>query len=70
METRLARCTECGADIPGDRGLCPRCHHPRWYTLKKVSLCTAVVFALALLIRYAVRFGDRALSFWFGQWPI
>jgi hypothetical protein len=31
-----------------------------------VSLCVTVVVVLAILIRYAVQFGGRALSFWFG----
>jgi len=66
METASTSCTECGAVIPTDRGLCPRCHRPRWYTLKKVSVCLLVVVILAVLIRYVVRSGDRTLSLWFG----
>jgi uncharacterized OB-fold protein len=66
METVSTSCTECGAVIPSGRSLCPRCHRPRWYTLKKVSLCVLVVVVLAILIRYTVQFGDRAMSFWFG----
>ena len=66
METASTSCTECDAIIPSDRSLCPRCHRPRWYTLKKVSLCVALVVVLATLIRYAVRLGDRIMSLWFG----
>jgi uncharacterized paraquat-inducible protein A len=66
MQTGSTSCTECGAVIPGDRSSCPRCHLPRWYTLKKVSLCVVVVVVLAILVRYAVQFGERTLSLWFG----
>jgi hypothetical protein len=66
METGSTSCTECGALIPSDRSLCPRCHRPRWYTLKKVSVCMVVVVVLAILIRCAVQFGDRIMTMWPG----
>jgi hypothetical protein len=31
-----------------------------------VSLCVTFVVVLAILVRYAVQFGDRALSLWVG----
>jgi hypothetical protein len=45
-------CTECGARVISTEGACPRCRHPRWYTLRKVAICFAIVAALLLLIRY------------------
>ena len=66
METVATSCTECGASRPPDQGLCPRCHRPRWYTLKKISACLLIVVILAALIKYAVVYGDRTLSLWFG----
>jgi uncharacterized paraquat-inducible protein A len=66
METALTSCTECGAKIRGDDGLCPRCHHPRWYTLKKISAFLLIVAILAALIKCVVMYGDRTLNLWFG----
>ena len=66
METVSTSCTECGTVMPPDQGLCPKCHHPRWYTLKKVSICLLIVVTLAVVIRYVVMSGTRALSMWFG----
>ena len=65
METALASCTECGAVSEGDQ-LCPRCHRPRWYTLRKISLCLLVISVLAILIKAIATYGDRTMSLWFG----
>jgi len=62
----VASCTECGAYIEGDRDTCPRCHRPKWYTLKKISICLLVIATLMLFIKYVAVFGDRTLSQWFG----
>ena len=66
MERAAAICTECGASIRRDQPVCPRCHRPRWYTLKKISLCLLIVGALVLLIHYAARYADKTLGLWFG----
>ena len=66
METVATSCTECGAAMKPAQVLCPRCHRPRWHTLKKVSACLLVVALLAILIRIIVIYGDRTLSLWFG----
>jgi uncharacterized OB-fold protein len=66
METALTSCTECGATLGANRELCPRCHRPRWYTLKKISVCLLIIAILVALIKYAVVYGDRTLSQWFG----
>jgi uncharacterized OB-fold protein len=66
METTLISCTECGANVQGDQELCPRCHRPRWYTLKKISACLLIIVILVALVKYVVMYGDRTLSQWFG----
>jgi uncharacterized paraquat-inducible protein A len=66
METTLISCTECGANPRGDQVLCPRCHRPRWYTLKKISACLLIIVILMALIKYLAVYGDRMLSLWFG----
>jgi len=70
METALARCTECGANIAPKQGLCPRCHRPRWYTLRKLSVlllivALLVVALLAALIKLIVEYGVLTLSQWY-----
>jgi hypothetical protein len=65
MAEALTRCTECGAAV-GDAATCPRCRHPRWYTLKKVALCLLVVGILIGLTKYLMTFGERTLALWFG----
>jgi hypothetical protein len=62
----VSTCTECGADLPSDQDTCPRCHRPRWYTLKKISIFVLVIVTLMIFIKYVVVFGDRTLSQWFG----
>jgi uncharacterized OB-fold protein len=55
-------CTECGTRVVSTEGVCPRCRHPRWYTLRKVAICLAIVAALLVVIRYlATTFA--------GTWP-
>jgi hypothetical protein len=66
METALTSCTECGADFPRNQDLCPRCHRPRWYTLKKLSALLLIIGLLVALIKYLVVYGDRTLSQWLG----
>jgi uncharacterized OB-fold protein len=66
METALTSCTECGANVQGDQGLCPRCHRPRWYTLKKISAVLVIIVILMTLIKFLAVYGDRTLSLWFG----
>jgi uncharacterized OB-fold protein len=66
MNAAATSCTECGAVMKPDQVLCPRCHRPRWHTLKKVSACLLIVAVFAILIRYAVMYGDRTLNLWFG----
>ncbi len=65
METALARCTECGANIAPKQGLCPRCHRPRWYTLRKLSVLLLIVALLAALIKLIVQYGVLTLSQWY-----
>jgi hypothetical protein len=65
METALASCTECGANLPPNRGLCPRCHRPRWYTLKKLSVLLLIVALLVTLLKFIAVYGDRTLSQWY-----
>ena len=66
MKTAGISCTECGAAMKSAQVLCSRCHRPRWHTLKKVSACLLIVAVFAVLIRFAVMYGDRTLSLWFG----
>jgi hypothetical protein len=66
LETALTSCTECGAEVGGHQDLCPRCHRPRWYTLKKISACVLIIVILMALIKYAAVYGDRTLGQWFG----
>jgi uncharacterized paraquat-inducible protein A len=66
METALASCTECGANIAPNQGLCPRCHRPRWYTLKKLSVLLLIVGLLAALIKLIVEYGVLTLGQWYG----
>jgi hypothetical protein len=55
-------CTECGTRVASTEGVCPRCRHPRWHTLRKVAICLGIVAALLLVIRYlATEFA--------GTWP-
>jgi hypothetical protein len=55
-------CTECGTLVVSTEEVCPRCRHPRWYTLRKVAICFAIVAALLFVIRYlATEFA--------GRWP-
>ena len=65
METALARCTECGANTAPKQGLCPRCHRPRWYTLRKLSVLLLIVALLAALIKLIVQYGVLTLSQWY-----
>ena len=62
----MSSCTECGAQVHAGRETCPRCHRPRWYTLKKISLFLLVIVVLMGFIKYIVTVGDRTLSQWFG----
>jgi hypothetical protein len=62
----VTNCTECGAGVQGHEELCPRCHRPRWYTLKKVSACFLIIVVLMVLIKSVALYGDRALSLWTG----
>ena len=39
-------------DVQGDQELCPRCHRPRWYTLKRISACLLIIVILMVLIKY------------------
>jgi hypothetical protein len=39
-------CTECGTRVFSTEGVCPRCRHPRWYTLRKVAICFAILNAV------------------------
>jgi hypothetical protein len=55
-----------GANIPPNQELCPRCHRPRWYTLKKLAVLLLIIGLLMALIKYSVEYGDRTLSLWFG----
>jgi uncharacterized paraquat-inducible protein A len=66
METALTSCTECGANIDRNQLLCPRCHRPRWYTLKKLSVLLLIVGLLAALIKLIVEYGVLTLSQWYG----
>jgi hypothetical protein len=66
MEAALASCTECGSNLLENSDICPRCHRPRWYTLKKLSVLLLIIGLLAALIKCAAVYGDRALSQWFG----
>ncbi len=62
----MSSCTECGAHFPKGRSTCSTCHRPRWYTLKKISICMVIIIILALVTKYIVMTGDRTLSQWFG----
>ena len=66
MKTAATSCTECGAAMKPDQVLCSRCSRPRWHTLKRVSACFLIVAVFAVLIRFAVMYGDRTLNLWFG----
>ncbi len=66
MEIGLSSCTECGAHVKDDQSTCPKCHRPRWYTLKKISICLLILASLAMCIKIMVTYGDRTLSQWFG----
>jgi uncharacterized paraquat-inducible protein A len=66
VEILLTRCTECGAELRKNQETCPRCHHPRWYTLKKTSILLLIIVLLVVLIKYVVVFGDRTLNQWLG----
>ena len=66
METALATCTECGAKILPNQELCPRCHHPRWYTLKKLAVLLLIIGLLMVFIKFSVEYGSSTLNLWFG----
>jgi uncharacterized paraquat-inducible protein A len=66
VEIPLTSCTECGAELRQNQETCPRCHHPRWYTLKKTSILLLIIVLLVALTKYLVVFVDRTLSQWFG----
>ena len=63
----MTTCTECGAEVPSGNAVCPRCMHPKWYTLKKMSICLVALLALVLLIKLMVITGERSLGQWFGS---
>jgi uncharacterized paraquat-inducible protein A len=66
VETVLTSCTECGAELKRNQQTCSRCHRPRWYTLKKLSILLFIIVLIMGFIKYVVVFGDHTLSQWFG----
>jgi hypothetical protein len=53
--------------MPSGNAVCPRCMHPKWYTLKKkMSICLIALLALVLLIKLMAITGERSLGQWFG----
>lgn len=62
----MGTCTECGAPV-NNAAVCPRCRHPKWYTLKKVTICFVIVLGLIAITKYFVSVGDRTLAQWFGS---
>ncbi len=62
----MTTCTECGAIVPADDAVCPRCRRPKWYTLRKMAICLVALAVLIIAIKVMVLTADRTLHEWFG----